>query len=54
MSTDDDFDKRFDDACKARAAECAEIDKRYPINPNDPPEVQEQMRIARQAAKLDA
>jgi hypothetical protein len=53
-----EFDKYFTPeawakTCAEREAEYAAIDARYPINPEDPPEVQEAMRVAREVAKMD-
>jgi hypothetical protein len=36
-----------------RQTEWEEVKKKYPINPNDPPEKQEQMRLAQNVAMLD-
>ncbi len=38
---------------KEREAELAEIDARYPVNADDPPEVQEEMRLQRATLKND-
>ena len=36
-----------------RQTELEAVKKKYPINPNDPPEKQEEMRIAQNVAMLD-
>lgn len=43
----------YEQADAERQAEWELIRKKYPINPSDPPEKQEAMRIAQTAAMLD-
>ena len=49
----EDFEKRLKESSAERAAEWEAVKKQFPINPNDPPEVQRQMWVKQQAAMLD-
>ena len=49
----DDFDKGLSEANTEREAEWEAVKKKYPINPNDPPEKQHEMWVKQQAAMLD-
>ena len=41
----------YDQTCKEVDRKFAEIDAKYPINPEDPPEVQAKNRVERELAK---
>jgi hypothetical protein len=51
--TDKEILAGIEQADGERQAEWELIRKKYPINPNDPPEKQEAMRIAQNVAMLD-
>ncbi len=51
--SDSDHEKYAVQAAAERQAECDAVKERFPIDPNDPREQQEKMRIARQVAMTD-
>ena len=51
--TDKEILERLQQADAERQREWEEVRRKYPINPNDPPEKQEEMRIAQNVAMLD-